>query len=312
MGRTRSRLPLAFGAPLSDTLFGAQIQMFENQLHLSKQIRRTTTVSLLVVFSLLAFSLGCAGSQGELGPSGPMGPTGAVGQIGLQGETGPQGLKGDPGETGPQGPIGPQGETGQPGPEGPSGSKGDTGDIGSQGAEGSRGEPGPQGAQGDTGPVGPQGLAGPRGEKGDTGSKGDQGDIGPGGPIGPQGEEGEIGPEGPIGPAAPPNPASLEIIDSKIQLIELKDRNDQLIGREFVHSIEFLGAGFHPGEYVSFLAVGSPQPPYENHVRTNESGAFRTKVSMAIPGSEPGTPISILAYGDAGTAVTVGYIIPEN
>ena len=42
MATTRSRLPLAFGARLSDTLFGAQIQMFENQLHLSKQIRRTT------------------------------------------------------------------------------------------------------------------------------------------------------------------------------------------------------------------------------------------------------------------------------
>ena len=120
MGTTRSRLPLAFGARLNDTLFGAQIQMFENQLHLSKQIRRTTILSLLVVFSLLALSLGCAGSQGEPGPSGPMGPTGAIGQIGPQGETGPQGLKGDPGETGPQGPIGPQGETGQPGPEGPS------------------------------------------------------------------------------------------------------------------------------------------------------------------------------------------------
>ena len=312
MGRTRSRLPLAFGAPLSDTLFGAQIQMFENQLHLSKQIRRTTTVSLLVVFSLLAFSLGCAGSQGELGPSGPMGPTGAVGQIGPQGETGPQGLKGDPGETGPQGAIGPRGETGQPGPEGPSGSKGDTGDTGSQGAEGSRGEPGPQGAQGDTGPVGPQGLAGPRGEKGDTGSKGDRGDIGLGGPIGPQGEEGEVGPEGPIGPAAPPNPASLEIIDSKVLETEVVDGNNRAIRIDTAYSIELLGAGFHPGEYVSFLAVGSPQPPYENEVRANDSGAFRTKVSMAIPGFEPGAPISILVYGDAGTAVTVGYIIPEN
>ena len=312
MGTTRSRLPLAFGARLSDTLFGAQIQMFENQLHLSKQIRRTTTLSLLVVFSLLAFSLGCAGSQGELGPSGPTGPTGAVGHIGQDGETGPQGLKGDPGETGPQGAIGPRGETGLAGPEGPQGVKGDTGATGSQGAEGPRGESGPQGARGDTGSVGPQGLAGPRGEKGDAGSKGDRGDIGLGGPIGPQGEEGEVGPEGPIGPAAPPNPASLEIIDSKVLGTEVVDRNNRVIRAEYVYSIEFLGAGFHPGEYVSFLAVGSPQPPYENEVRANDSGAFRTKVSMAIPGFEPGTPISILVYGDAGTAVSVGYIIPEN
>ena len=124
MATTRSRLPLAFGARLSDTLFGAHIQMFENQLHLSKQIRRTTILSLLVVFSLLALSLGCAGSQGEPGPSGPTGPTGAVGQIGPQGETGPQGPKGDPGETGPQGAIGPRGETGLAGPEGTQGVKG--------------------------------------------------------------------------------------------------------------------------------------------------------------------------------------------
>ncbi len=77
-----------------------------------------------------------------------------------------------------------------------------------------------------------------------------------------------------------------------------------------VYTFDLLGSGFHPGENVSFLTVGSPEPPFENAARSNESGAFVAQYQIPVDLYATGTPISILAYGDAGTAVTVGFIIP--
>ncbi len=78
-----------------------------------------------------------------------------------------------------------------------------------------------------------------------------------------------------------------------------------------VFTFQILGSGFHPGERISFLTVGASYGPSESAARANENGAFVAHHQISVDAHEPGTPISILGYGDAGTAVTVGFIIPE-
>ena len=315
--------------------FATEINLTEDMKNRIRNLHHRAAYSLLTATSILLLTLACTdpqGAPGDAGPQGTTGDAGAAGQIGPVGPAGPDGPagpKGDTGQAGPQGPPGPEGDAGPTGPQGPAGSKGDTGETGPQGPSGPKGDTGQTGPQGPAGPkgekgsTGPQGAPGPKGDDGDpgppgpagtNGEKGEKGDAGPQGPAGPpgtQGERGDVGLQGPVGPPAPPNPATLRVIEGKRGELHSSSTTSRGSRSEFVAAlVEFLGAGFHPGERVSFLVVGSEYPPEENLAQANQSGAFHAWLTIPEPEYAPGTPISILAYGDLGTAVTAGYIVP--
>ena len=282
----------------------------KTRIHRFLPITRTSAFIFLLAITLTLATIACAGPQGETGPQGP------AGQPGPQGSEGP---KGDPGDIGPQGPPGSKGDAGEPGQQGPAGPTGDIGATGQQGPEGQQGPQGPAGEAGPKGDPGAPGSAGPAGPRGESGATGPQGLPGPTGPegekgdTGPEGPQGEIGPQGPAGPPQPPNPASLEIIQSQRVGVELETQTARgtVIEDVSVFTFQILGSGFHPGERISFLTVGASYGPSEGAARANENGAFVAHYQISVETHEPGTPISILGYGDAGTAVTVGFIIPE-